>query len=134
MRGADPGRHRSGRHTSLGACVALALLGALAASCDRRPREPTLSEPARWLQDTLRFDTSNPPGNEGPAVEHLAALLRREGVAVEVLTTPSGRASLWAAAGPADAAETLLLLSHLDVVPAGDGWTQPPFGGLLEDG
>lgn len=30
--------------------------------------------------------------------------------------------------------ETLAILTHLDVVPAGDGWTFPPFEGTVQDG
>ncbi len=30
--------------------------------------------------------------------------------------------------------ETLGVLTHLDVVPAGEGWTKPPFDGVIEDG
>ncbi len=30
--------------------------------------------------------------------------------------------------------EPFAILCHLDVVPAGDGWTKPPFGGIVEDG
>lgn len=30
--------------------------------------------------------------------------------------------------------ETLTVLTHLDVVPAGDGWTYPPFQGTVADG
>lgn len=30
--------------------------------------------------------------------------------------------------------EDFAVLAHLDVVPAGDGWTKDPFGGLIEDG
>ncbi len=30
--------------------------------------------------------------------------------------------------------EEVAVLAHLDVVPAGSGWTKPPFGGLVEDG
>ena len=33
-----------------------------------------------------------------------------------------------------DAAEEFAVLCHLDVVPAGDGWTHPPFGGEIENG
>ncbi len=29
--------------------------------------------------------------------------------------------------------EPFAILCHLDVVPAGDGWTKPPFGGVIED-
>ncbi len=33
-----------------------------------------------------------------------------------------------------DAEEEFAILCHLDVVPAGDGWTKEPFGGVVEDG
>ena len=33
-----------------------------------------------------------------------------------------------------DAEEKIAVLGHLDVVPVGDGWTKPPFEGLIEDG
>ena len=33
-----------------------------------------------------------------------------------------------------DAEEKIAVLGHLDVVPVGDGWTKPPFDGLIENG
>ena len=30
--------------------------------------------------------------------------------------------------------KTMGMLAHLDVVPVGDGWTRPPFGGVVENG
>ncbi len=30
--------------------------------------------------------------------------------------------------------KTMGILAHLDVVPVGDGWTKPPFGGVVENG
>ena len=33
-----------------------------------------------------------------------------------------------------DAKEKIAVLGHLDVVPVGDGWTKPPFEGLIENG
>lgn len=32
------------------------------------------------------------------------------------------------------AEEKIAVLGHLDVVPAGDGWTKPPFGAVIENG
>jgi succinyl-diaminopimelate desuccinylase len=40
----------------------------------------------------------------------------------------------YAELGPADAPETVGVLAHLDVVPAGDGWTHAPFAGVVADG
>ncbi len=36
--------------------------------------------------------------------------------------------------GPADAPEVVAVLVHLDVVPPGEGWTHPPFAGIVSDG
>ena len=42
-------------------------------------------EAACRLQEMLRFDTTNPPGNELALVTHLAASLQAEGLQAEVL-------------------------------------------------
>jgi acetylornithine deacetylase/succinyl-diaminopimelate desuccinylase-like protein len=94
-----------------------------------------LSEPARWLQEYLRIDTTNPPGNEGRAADFLAGILRRAGIPSQRIETPSHRVSLWARlAAPASGGRAVLLLHHMDVVAPGPGWTVPPFSGLVKDG
>ena len=99
------------------------------------------ASPVAWLQKYLSFDTSNPPGNELPAARYLASLIERHDprgeIEVRVLLSPGGRANLYArlpanAEGATD--RGLVLLHHLDVVPAGQGWTRRPFGGELHDG
>jgi len=96
---------------------------------------PALSEAAGWLQQYVRIDTSNPPGNEHLAADFLAGLLRKEGIASQVVRTPEGRANLWARlASPASGGRAVLLLHHMDVVPAGPGWSVAPFGGEVRDG
>jgi acetylornithine deacetylase/succinyl-diaminopimelate desuccinylase-like protein len=99
------------------------------------PAAPRLSEAARWLQDYIRIDTSNPPGNEGKAVAFLAGILRKEGIAARPIPNPSGRPSLYARlSSPRSGGKALVLLHHMDVVPAGPGWKVPPFSGLVSDG
>ena len=96
---------------------------------------PALSEAASWLQQYLRIDTSNPPGNEARAAAFLAGILNREGIASRMVATPEGRASLWARlASPGSGGRAILLLHHMDVVPPGPGWTVPPFGGEVRNG
>jgi acetylornithine deacetylase/succinyl-diaminopimelate desuccinylase-like protein len=96
---------------------------------------PALSEAAGWLQQYLRIDTTNPPGNEERAAAFLGGILRREGIATRILTTPTGRANLYARlSSPKSGGRALLLLHHMDVVPAGPGWTAEPFGGQVRDG
>ena len=83
---------------------------------------PVLSEAAGWLQQYLRIDTSNPPGNEGRAAAFLASLLQRAGIPSRVVATPEGRANLFARlASPRSGGRAVLLLHHMDVVPPGPG-------------
>jgi acetylornithine deacetylase/succinyl-diaminopimelate desuccinylase-like protein len=111
----------------LAATLLAATLGSLSAAAE--------SDATAWLQGYLRYDTSNPPGEEGPAVAYLASLLHRHGIATRRLVSPGGRTSLYARVeAPAPEAGALVLLHHVDVVPAGDGWSFPPFGGELADG
>jgi len=91
-------------------------------------------DPLRWLADYVRFDTTNPPGNEAVAVRHLARILHRHGVATRTFYTADGRASLYARLEGKSDEDGLLLLHHVDVVPAGEGWSRDPFSGEVVDG
>ena len=51
-------------------------------------------EAVRRLQEMLRFDTTNPPGNELALVRHLAGQLQREGLDAQVLESAPERANL----------------------------------------
>lgn len=87
-----------------------------------------------YLQDLLRFDTTNPPGNEILCADYLAKVLEREGISASVTESEPGRgnvtAQLMGGAEPA-----LMLLGHTDVVAAEpDKWSRDPFGGDLFDG
>ena len=91
--------------------------------------------PVAWLQNYLSLDTSDPAG-ELAAAAYLASVIEQHDpggeIEVRVLTSPGGRTNLYARL-PAHAAyatgRSLVLLHHLDVVPAGEGWSRPPFGG-----
>jgi acetylornithine deacetylase/succinyl-diaminopimelate desuccinylase-like protein len=87
------------------------------------------------LQQVLRIDTTNPPGNETPCIEHLAAILQREGIEPVVLEPAPGRGNLVARLTGDGSLPPLLLMGHVDVVPAEAGkWERPPFSGDLVDG
>src|SRR5918996_451072 len=87
------------------------------------------------LQQLVRIDTTNPPGNETEAAELLEADLRGAGLEVELFSDPEGRTSLVGRVpGPRDA-PALVLLSHLDVVGVEPrSWTHDPFGAEIADG
>ena len=88
------------------------------------------------LRALLRFDTTNPPGDEAECVAFLADTLRGSGVEPEVLSPAPGRANLVARLPGGDGgAAPLLLNGHVDVVEAEAGrWRHPPFAGEVHDG
>ena len=94
-------------------------------------------EAAGLLSRYIQFDTTNPPGNERPAIEFLADVLVERGFTPEVIASAPGRANLITRLkGRAEAAtRPCLLYAHADVVPADPArWTLPPFGGHIQDG
>jgi acetylornithine deacetylase/succinyl-diaminopimelate desuccinylase-like protein len=87
------------------------------------------------LQALLRFNTTNPPGNETPCIEYIAAALKHEGIEPLVFESAPGRGNLVARLKGDGSLPPLLLMGHVDVVPAEeDKWRHSPFSGDLEDG
>ena len=87
------------------------------------------------LQRLIRFNTVNPPGNERPAQEYLAALLRDAGFDVQLLGRTEERPNLVARLRGAADGPVLCLLSHVDTVLASpEDWQRDPWSGdLAED-
>ena len=92
------------------------------------------------LAQAIRFRTVNPPGDEGPLAEYFATLLKASGIPARVIATPSGasavgRAAVWARLPGTGTRPPIVLLSHLDVVPASrsEGWDVDPFAGVVQD-
>jgi acetylornithine deacetylase/succinyl-diaminopimelate desuccinylase-like protein len=91
------------------------------------------------LRELIRIPSINPPDPAGPeldAAHYLAGALEVAGVPATVYEPVPGRGSVVARLrGDGTGGAPLLLLSHLDVVPApSDGWTHDPFAGDLADG
>jgi acetylornithine deacetylase/succinyl-diaminopimelate desuccinylase-like protein len=87
------------------------------------------------LQDLIRFDTTNPPGNEGECIAYVQRLLTEAGVESHIVAKDSARPNLIARVPGAGQAPPLLLYGHVDVVQTvGQQWTRPPFSGDLVDG
>jgi acetylornithine deacetylase/succinyl-diaminopimelate desuccinylase-like protein len=91
-----------------------------------------------WLEDLIKINTSNPPGNEEATAKYLAGILEKEGIASEILDMTPGRSALVArlrSAAVADPSRALLLVAHMDVVPVEKArWTVDPFGAAIKDG
>ncbi len=87
-----------------------------------------------WLQEYLRIDTINPPGNEIRGAEFLAAILDAEGIAYELVESAAGRGNIWARL-EGGSEPSLVLLHHIDVVPADPNyWSTDPLSGEVRDG
>ncbi|MBI5301556.1 MAG: M20/M25/M40 family metallo-hydrolase [Chloroflexi bacterium] len=92
-------------------------------------------ETTTLLQDLIRFDTTNLPGNETPCIEHIARVLNRDGVESQVFESAPGRGNLVARLQGDGSLPPLLLMGHVDVVTAeADKWHRAPFSGDLVDG
>jgi acetylornithine deacetylase/succinyl-diaminopimelate desuccinylase-like protein len=95
----------------------------------------TLHErPAELLQRLIRFDTTNPPGNERPCIEWIAELVRAVGVEPRIVAKDPARPSLVARLPGAGTTPGLLMQGHIDVVPAEGEWDHPPFSGDVAGG
>lgn len=93
------------------------------------------AEAVQLLQELIRIDTTNPPGNERSAALHLQKLLESDGIETRLLDVAPGRANLYARIKGDGSRRPLILLSHTDVVMAEpQRWTIPPFSGELRDG
>lgn len=97
--------------------------------------EEVKDEAVRHLQALLRINTTNPPGNERAAADYLAHALAAEGYDPLVLESAPGRGNVIVRYRGSGEHPPLLLLSHLDVVPAeAEHWEHDPFGGEVVDG
>ncbi|HLB21544.1 MAG TPA: M20/M25/M40 family metallo-hydrolase [Solirubrobacteraceae bacterium] len=90
--------------------------------------------PVELLQRLLRFDTSNPPGNERDCIEWIKGLLQELGCEVRVFAQEAERPNLIARIGGRGESAPLLLQGHVDVVAARGQWRHEPFAGELADG
>lgn len=89
-------------------------------------------EVTKVLVDLIRINTTNPPGNEQEAAVYLQDLFEREGIRSTIYEKAPRRANLVARISGSGKSRPLVLLSHLDVVPANPKqWSHDPFGGEI---
>jgi len=91
--------------------------------------------PAELLQRLIRFDTTNPPGNEAECIGFVRGVLEDAGCETELYAKDPGRPNLVSRLRGAGKSPPLLIQGHVDVVTtSGQTWQRPPFGGELADG
>jgi acetylornithine deacetylase/succinyl-diaminopimelate desuccinylase-like protein len=92
-------------------------------------------EAVHYLQDYIRVNTINPPGNETEGARFLKTILDREGIASELFEAAPGRGSLLGRLKGDGSKRPILLLSHIDVVPVEkERWEVDPFSGDIRNG
>ncbi len=91
--------------------------------------------PDELLQQLIRFNTTNPPGNEAACVSCLDNLLMDAGLQTTILAQKPARPNLIARLPGRGDAPPLLLYAHVDVVTTeNQTWQHPPFEAHIADG
>src|SRR5580704_7580896 len=116
-----------------GVGLLLTLFVALGAADDKRP----LEERARqYLNDLVRLDTSNPPGNETRVADYLKKVADSYSIPAELLGSDPQRMNFVARLRGSGKGRPLMLMAHSDVYQGGDPrqWTVDPFSGENRNG
>lgn len=92
-------------------------------------------EATELLQQYVRINTTNPPGNEIEAARWIQAVLARDGIESHIYEPAPGKANIVARLTGNGSARPIVLLNHMDVVEATpEFWSVPPFAGTIQDG
>ena len=91
--------------------------------------------PETILQQLIRFNTTNPPGNEKACIEYINQLLKAVGFEPALIAKDPNRPNLIARLKGNNDAPPLLMYGHVDVVTTEkQAWRHPPFEGKISDG
>lgn len=92
-------------------------------------------EAVALLSRYIQIDTTNPPGNEIRAAQFLKEIFDREGIEAKVIESAPGRGNIFARLRGNGNKKGIVLLNHMDVVPAeAKLWKEPPFSGVVKEG
>lgn len=92
-------------------------------------------EAVQYLQEYIRINTVNPPGNEIEGARFFQRIFERDSIPCQIFEPSPGRGNLLATLRGDGTKKPVLLLSHMDVVPAEkDQWDTDPFESIIKDG
>jgi acetylornithine deacetylase/succinyl-diaminopimelate desuccinylase family protein len=99
-------------------------------------------EEVKFLQELVKVPTDTPPGNNAPHADRTAELLKPFGFDAEKHAVPEAEAKSYGLQSITNLIVrrkygdgiTVALNAHGDVVPPGEGWSHPPYGGDIVDG
>lgn len=81
----------------------------------------------------IKCNSANPTSNEKEICEYIQNLLSKDGIESIIIEKQENRSNIVAKIGE-KGEKPVLLLSHIDVVPEGEGWTVPAFDAYTKDG
>ena len=100
-------------------------------------------EQVQFLQALVQVPTDTPPGNNAPHAQKTTELLKKIGYVAEQFPVPEAEVKAYGLTSLTNlivrrpfgaGGKTIALNAHGDVVPPGEGWTQDPYGGAIENG
>ena len=99
-------------------------------------------EQVQFLQSLVQVPTDTPPGNNAPHAERTAELLKPMGFEAEKHAVPQADVQAYGLETITNLivrrkygeGKTIALNAHGDVVPPGEGWAHPPYGGEIHNG
>jgi len=94
--------------------------------------ESRRGELVKLVSDLIAAKTVNPPGDEWRAAEVIERYLKPLGITSTRHEKAKGRTNLVARIG--SGSPKLVIVGHIDTVPAGDGWDTDPFKAVEIDG
>lgn len=89
-------------------------------------------EMLNYLFSLIETETVNPPGNEYLLHDIILKSMKAIGAEVEIISKDDKRPNYIGKIGSGK--PTVAIISHMDVVPPGEGWTQHPFQPYEKDG
>jgi len=92
-------------------------------------------EAIQYLQEYIRIETVNPPGNELKGARFLKKIFDAESIPCQLFEPFQGRGNLLATLKGSGEKKPILLLNHIDVVPVEkERWEVDPFAGIIKNG
>lgn len=92
------------------------------------------NEAISYLQQYIRINTVNPPGNEIEGAKFLKSILDKESIKSEIFEPSPNRGNLVAILKGNGEKRPLLLVNHIDVVPVErDQWDVDPFSAIIKE-